>query len=197
MYWRTAGVVLALRPLACVFSSTELVLMVLLALLYDRCRWAADNDAVKAHEELQRQDVAPQKESWTTAPRVLAAAMKTPVTVNKAIRSDVIGGSKMASTASMDVKLSPHRDAKVRDESYSCAATDDESVDSCSTSDTYDILSISTPLARHDKCVRMSDHDFSDVLLTSMAMSRCSSEVAPTFEFMHQSGELQIRGDTV
>ncbi|GAB9473456.1 hypothetical protein Gpo141_00010606 [Globisporangium polare] len=199
MHWRTAGVVLALRPLASVFTPAELVLMVLLALLYDQCRLAGENDAAEATRELQCRQPAPQQASQMTAPQVsAAAATTTPATVvSKAIRSDLIGDGKVAPTVGMDVKLSPHRDAKVRDESYSCAATDDESIDSCSTSDTCELSSLSTPLARRDKRVRMSDHDFSDVLLNSMAMSRCSSEIAPSFEFMHQSGELQIRGDTV
>lgn len=191
IYWRTAGVVLALRPLTCVFSSVELVLLVLFALLYDRWRWTIESDANEAAQELQSQEPAPQEMRRKAAPRLVAAKKKT-------TRSDVIGGGKLASTAGMVFKSrNPPRDAKMRDESCSSAATDDESVDSWSISDMCNLSSLSTPLARHDKIERTSDHEFSDTLFTSMAMSQCSSEVMPNFEFMHQSGELQIRGDTV
>lgn len=179
VYWRTAGVALALRPLNCVLSGAELALLLLLALLLDewathaRSRDSRDAEAEageKPHEQKTPRRIA----SATTREDVEAALQE----MTSKRRTDVIG-------------------AAVADDMSACCyeRADSESGDSCSTSDTA-LLSAS-PCSRRDEREWLSDFDDCGFFTSSMALSRFSEEIVHDVAFTHKRGELEMRRDSV
>lgn len=225
MYWRTAGVALALRPMRCVFSDAELALLLLLALLLDERACVGQTVAASRDSEGLLTDKANEKETTTTTStatmaqrpithRLAKERLTTRAELEAALRSLTTATSTATSKATCSTKPSPaSRDTLCSFCSVdgcgcdcgSCAhAGDDGSLDSCATSDTADMALLSAASAYRNRRVSRdtgasADADAEDALFDSMVHNTRVSDDwgGRRAAFTHRSGELQLRRESV
>ncbi|KAF1318858.1 hypothetical protein FI667_g13575, partial [Globisporangium splendens] len=190
VYWRTTGVLLALRPLSCLFTGIELTLLVALAFTLDR---AARTSALSVERDVpvksqceggSIQIVHSMVEGQSSVAKLAAKKAKT-------LKNDFIGVAYCMEDMDSQIQRS-----RACDETSSCM-TDFESVDTCSTTtDMGDIfLSPITPESSTQE--PESDLCTPELSFPSLCMSRCSSELVHSIAFADACGDLHIRRDVV